>query len=314
MGGEGRSDILNVMRDVLIFFLSVYGIIAVLVLFAAVAFAFAVIRGLRGLVRLLPSRKRVWGTVYNAETKRPIPFARVQLIDSNKRVLETHIADRDGRYGFLAAPASFTNAVVHVQMLVSAPGFAFPSRRTPSLDTLVYDKLYFGEALSVQSAELINFDIPLDPINPAASHADASVPRIAPGVWTARIADIGLWVGLIVVPLAVVMRPTFFTIGLAFVFVGTVSQRVWGVIERPFGIVKDIATGRPLPFALITLHDETGRRCAFAISDERGRYFLLAAPETRTMSIHTPAEVVPGRTATIALSKSRGWITREVSV
>ena len=51
-------------------------------------------------------RAKPWGTVYNAFTKKPIPFAKVRLLDEHSRMMESKIADKDGRFGFLISPKS----------------------------------------------------------------------------------------------------------------------------------------------------------------------------------------------------------------
>src|SRR5512143_3625903 len=84
-------------------------------------------QGLMAMLGLLPKRKKVWGTVYDANTKRPIPFAKVQLLDRNKRVLETRIADKEGRYGFLTTPESLLAQNMQILILAGSNGYHFPS-------------------------------------------------------------------------------------------------------------------------------------------------------------------------------------------
>ncbi|MEK7638478.1 MAG: hypothetical protein AAB375_03590 [Patescibacteria group bacterium] len=271
-------------------------------------------QGLMGMLGLLPKRKKVWGTVYDSNTKRPIPFAKVQLMDRNKRVLETHIADKDGRYGFLTTPESLLAQNVQISILPSARDYLFPAHTAASVDTLVYNNLYYGDLITVNDKTLINFDIPMDPVRPSAAPLVVKSPSIVLGASVAAIADAGFWLGLIMIPLNAIIAPSPFTLGVLFLFLGTASLRIWGISEHPFGTITDSATGRPMPFALITLNDLSGKHVGFTVSDERGRYFLVADKGTYEMTIFTPATIVPIRQSKQIIEARKGWITREIKI
>jgi len=267
-----------------------------------------------GVIGLLPKRKKVWGTVYDANTKRPIPFAKVQLLDRNRRVLETRVADKDGRYGFLTTPESLMAENVQIQILPSAPEYVFPSKASPSVDTLVYNNLYFGDLITVSDKTLINFDVPMDPLKPSAAPLLLKSPSIALGAAVAAIADAGFWLGVIMVPMNFIISPNPFTLGVLFLFFGTASLRIWGISEHPFGVIKDKETGRPMAFALITLNDMTGARVAFTVTDEQGRYFLVVQKGMYELNAFTPATIQPGRQSKSTVDARKGWITREITL
>jgi hypothetical protein len=267
-----------------------------------------------GAMGILPRRKKVWGTVYDANTKRPIPYAKVQLLDRNRRVLETRIADKDGRYGFLTTPESLQAQNVQIAIAPNASGYTFPSRVPPSIDTFVYNNLYYGDVITVNEKTLINFDVPMDPIRPSHAPLLMKSPSIALGASVALFADAGFWLGLIMVPLSFILNPNPFTFGTLCLFLGTASLRLFGISEHPFGTVIDGATGRPMPFALITLNDRSGKRAAFAVSDEQGRYFLVVERGTYEMVVYTPASVQPPRQSKQAVEAHKGWVTREIKL
>lgn len=271
-------------------------------------------QGFMSMLGLLPKRKKVWGTVYDSNTKRPIPFAKVQLLDRNKRVLETHIADKEGRYGFLATPESLQAQNVQISLMPTATGYAFPAHAGASVDTFVYNNLYYGDLITVSDQKLINFDIPMDPLRPSVAPLVMKSPSILLGASVAAIADAGFWLGLIMIPLNVILAPSPFTFGVLFLFLGTASLRIWGIKEHPFGTVIDTSSGRPMPFALITLSDLSGKRIGFTVSDEQGRYFLVADRGTYEMTIFTPATVIPTRQHKQTIEARKGWITRELRV
>ncbi|HUO75569.1 MAG TPA: hypothetical protein VMU12_01450, partial [Candidatus Paceibacterota bacterium] len=276
-------------------------------------FAFAW-QWLLGGLGLLPKRKKVWGTVYDANTKRPIPFATVQLLDRNHRVLETRAADRDGRYGFLTTPESLLAQNVQILIVASSGGYRFPSLTPPSIDTFVYSNLYYGALITVSQDTLINFDIPMDPLKPSVAPLVLKSPSIALGASVAAVADAGFWIGLVMIPVSFLVNPNPFTFGTVCLFLGAAWLRLFGITERPFGTVTDAQTGRPMPFTLVTLNDMTGKRVAFTVSDERGRYFLIVNRGTYELVAYSSATVIPPRQLKRMLDVRKGWITQSLKI
>ena len=79
----------------------------------------------------------------------------------------------------------------------------------------------------------------------------------------------------------------------------------------------DAMTGKSMPFALITLNDATGKRVAFAVSDEHGRFILSGEKGVPYDVIaYTPANVSPQRTSRLHLSGllGAGWITSKIRI
>ena len=266
-----------------------------------------------GLLGILPKRKKVWGTIYDASTKRPIPFAKVQLLDQNRRVLETRIADKNGRYGFLATPEGLMARKMTVSIRVSHSGYSFPSKISPSVDRLIYGNIYYGGDIEMQDGKLVNFDIPLDSLKVRRTPLALVAPSVALGTSIAAMADTSFWLGLIVVPLNFILRPDPFSFGTLCLFLGTASLRLFGLAEHPYGLVKD-SKGRPVPFALMALNDTKGRRVAFTVSDEFGRYFLPVARGSYELIAYTPATIQPMRQTRLIIDARRGWITQEIEL
>ena len=276
--------------------------------------------GMQSLVKVsgvLPSRKRVWGTVYDARTKKPLPFANVRLMGRDRRVLEQRIADSSGRYAFLTTGATLQEADRQVLIEADYTGYAFPSHEeVTASDSFLYDNLYHGQLVSVDEAALINYDIPLDPVGdvgrrPVGVH---DAPSIGAGLAAAAMADVVLWIGFIAVPLAFVMQPSPFTFGFVCLFAGTASLRLFGIAERPFGTVSEKGSDKAVPFALLTLKDESGTRVGQAVSDEKGRYVIQTHRGTFMLAVHTPANVQPPRIASYRISTRKGWLAKRLEL
>jgi hypothetical protein len=254
----------------------------------------------------IKKRHTPWGTVYDSFTKRPIPFSKLQLLDSSNRVLETRIGDAQGRYGFLIPPTLTTS----VQLLVSKPGYAFPSKTVSgSSDTVLYRNLYVGGPISIQG--IANFDIPLDPLTPVRAKA-IRAPSLTLNAFFFSLVSLGFWASVIAAPLQYLSQPTTLNLIVACILLFLALLRALGFTARKFGVVSNSIGGLTLPFTLITLDTAVGSRSAFTVADEYGRYFLLAQKGTYTFNAHTPANIAPPRTISKPLSTTKGWVAKKI--
>ena len=93
--------------------------------------------------------KKRWGIVYDAESRQPISLAVVRIFDAlERRLLETQLTDKDGRFGFLAKPGKY-------YLEVQKANYIFPSRLT------VND--YHGKNIELGQDEMLSVNIPMDP-------------------------------------------------------------------------------------------------------------------------------------------------------
>jgi hypothetical protein len=263
----------------------------------------------------LKKKARVWGTVYDSQTKRPIPLAKTELLDASGRVLETRYADRDGRYGFLLSPSQLHGGEeVQISVRIQKSGYRFPSELSLSgTDYFVYDRLYQGGNITVQSDSVLNFNIPVDPIGDMRT-SSVGFGRSLTGPLVERLLNIGFYLGLIFVPLNLYLAPNTKNLIILILFVGANLFRLLAHY-RPYGKTVDAATGKSLPFALVILNEPDGRRAAFAVSDEYGRYILSAEKDHEyELVAHTPANVAPQRETRERIRLKSGWMTRTVEV
>jgi hypothetical protein len=268
----------------------------------------------------LRRKVRVWGVVYDATTKHPVPAAKVELVEISGRVIEVRFADADGRYGFLASPESLGVEQLSVTMRVTKPGYQFPSALTVSgTDYLVYDRLYRGGTIVISKSEFVGYNIPIDPVSQRRVSL-TGLGRNLFGVATDRVLAAGFVIGCVAVPLNLWLNPTPFSWGVAVVFV--VANVIRSVaLHRPYGKTVNALTGKTLPFSLVTMNDPTtGARTGFAVSDEHGRFILSGVKGADyDLTAYTPANVSPQRTvhrrvrATSRMGK-RGWVTLTISV
>ena len=272
---------------------------------------------LNGLLVFLGIKRkaRPWGTVYNAVTKEPLAFAKVGLLGPDRRVLETHITDRAGMYGFLADTAMGLNSENEFQIEPAKEGYAFPSEKiTGRSDSILYPNVYNGGTISVRKDDPIAFDIPLDPTKRADEFWPEKPVTGAFHNLFARISGAIFWIALIAVPANYLLNPNNLNLAMLIVFAGlNMLIFVGDLRQHPYGIILDEASETPLPYVLITLHEESsGVRKAFTVSDIRGRYFLLSDKGTFKLSAFSPAHIQPPRSTVDTIKIKKGWIAKKL--
>jgi hypothetical protein len=258
-----------------------------------------------------------WGTVYNARTKAPISFAKVTLLDTGNRVVDTQITDMEGRYGFVVNPEMFKASGAQFHMTVEKKDFIFPSTTDDGPELfIIYRNRYHGEIIHLKKDTPINHDIPIEPIQietrVIASH---NIPSMRLHNIFVVFANWAFWLSIIVVPLTYILNPTFFNLILLIVLLGfNVLRILGGLRERPYGMVIDKNKGFPMPYALITLNDESGQRKGFAVTNELGKYIILTDKGDFLMSVSTPADIQPPRSTQKPISTHKGWIAERVDL
>ena len=257
----------------------------------------------------LKKKRRVWGIIYDAKTKKPIPYAKIELKDQANRVLETRYADRYGRYGFLTSPSSLHAQALQISLTPVSPKYTFPSKLvTSDPDFIVYDHIYKGGLVTVNKGPLVNYNIPLDPKHQAESHI--SQPFLSNAA--VSILDWGFWIGIVAAPLNAVFNPSIYSISILVLFLLANAFRISADLYRPFGLILNSKTKKPLPYALITLDNSKGTRLAFSVSDDQGRYFLVTDPGKYELTAHTPAQVSPQRSKSLDLHTKKGWVREKI--
>ncbi len=259
-------------------------------------------------------KSKPWGTVYNSVTKKPIPFARVKLLDEHSRILESKIADKEGRFGFLISSKSLVGEGMKIQIVAEKKTYSFPSTKVkPPKDTVLYDNVYTGGIITIQVDKAANFDLPMDPEKVELKEVAKIPARKFHNLYT-KIIDYSFWLGFIMAPLGYLSDPNLFSFIILILFLMLAFFRVFGLKERPYGLVVDVENKNPIPFALITLNDKLGHRKGFTVSDERGRYFLITSKGDFNLNIFTPADVQPPRSIVKEIEAKKGWIAEEIKL
>jgi|GEM_PF-3134905 len=256
---------------------------------------------------------RRWGTVYDSRTKRPLPFARVEILNSESRKLQSTVADQNGRYGFIIGEQFATDPSLRLEAYQK--DYTFPSEANPSIaEQVVYPNIYKGGPINT-SLSLTNYDLPMDPVGKSTqSNFYLGGSGIKLNNVLAGTANVLFVLGSTLGIVNFVLRPSGANLAILGIILVSYILRKTGFALKPFGLTKDASTNESMSFGFIALHNQGGERVNFTVSDEKGRYFLLTPEGKYVLKAVTPSYVSPMRQKEIPIYTKRGWIGKELKV
>ncbi len=251
-----------------------------------------------------------WGVVYDSYTKRPIPFARVEVLNEQARKLQSTITDINGRYGFLISAQ-----VPNITLQAFRTKYDFPSKSEPGIiEQKLYPSIYKGGTINVPGG-FTNYDLPMDPREKTASrNFYFGISSIKLNNVLTYITNILFVLGVILSLVNVAVNPSATSAGVVAIILLTIIVRSSGLKLKPFGLTKDAETSKTLPFSFVALHNREGERVNFTVSDDIGRYFLLTPKGNYLLKAYTPSYVSAARTREIMVSARRGWVSKEIII
>ncbi|MEK7585431.1 MAG: hypothetical protein AAB455_02885 [Patescibacteria group bacterium] len=231
------------------------------------------------ILRAIGVRRRSapWGVVYDSVTKRPLDPAYV-IIRRGETDVTTAITDLDGRYGFFLPSGSYT-------LLANKTHYRFPSLKLEGkTGDELYENLYFGEPFVSAGGEVVNRNIPLDPIafdwNEFAKEQQGFF--ILHSKRERRrnlIFNLLFYIGLVLASYQAIFRPSWLNLITPFFYLGILLFRYIWRKRRPAVAVKSRVTGLPIPFAVIRAFvPGVDQQVKSVVADMMGRFFLLTPP------------------------------------
>jgi len=240
-----------------------------------------------GYLGYVPKRK-AWGIVYNADTKKPIDLAVVRLYDAvTKKQIESRVTDKYGRYGFLVKKGDY-------EIEVTKNGFRFPAEGVFGKYDGRYTNLYFGERIRIESDDQqINYNIPLSPnetikrsIWLESKYYFKRIQYIL-GKFSLPLLSLGF-----IVSVAIVLIESFwlnYLVSLIYLVALIYKFYQYSIAYKPWGVVYDSVTGNPLGMAVVKIIDpEFDRILETSLTDFSGRYTFL--PEAGNYKISVERE------------------------
>jgi hypothetical protein len=222
-------------------------------------------------------KKRIppWGTVYDSVTKRPIDPAYVTVTDESGKVVAESITDIDGRYGFFLPDGKY-------RISAQKTNYEFPSKKLgQQASDEMYQQLYHGEEIVVKAGEVIDKNIPLDPVGfdwneYAKNEQNATLFHKKHEKNWRMLGDVIFKVGLILAVVSTVFHPSTYNIIILSTYLLVFLFSFFGIKGRQFGFIVDRMNNRPLAYAIfrvLSLDHQTVFRSG--VCDDKGRYYCI---------------------------------------
>jgi len=224
---------------------------------------------------LLRLRKRKsWGVVYNALSKRPVDLAVIRLIDNKtNQIIRSQVTDMQGRYLITAESGEY-------RLEVDKVGFSgFSKYLQDKNEDAKFINLYHGGQFQISEAEVVlNYNIPIDPVDEEKATA------LILSDYTKKITqNLICLVGLSASVLSFVISPkawvgTLVLAHVVFYFLFYKFSRR-KVADSSFGLVTEEMKGDALGRVVVRVFDSMYNKLVdTAVTDRKGRYAVLVGP------------------------------------
>ncbi|MEK7641253.1 MAG: carboxypeptidase-like regulatory domain-containing protein [Patescibacteria group bacterium] len=213
-----------------------------------------------GFLRL--RRRKPWGRVVNNLTGRPIEGAVVKILDNDfRKVKETQVTDKDGRFGFLVTPGSYL-------IQVNRGGFGEKETSVFQVADIKYSP---------------NLEIPLEALHVGLADYALRTARIWHwlNLFLDRLSPFTITIGTVASILSVLLNPNLlnYTILALYAFLILLMTVVKSVAVRSFGRVLERSTDGPIPLAVVRLYDvKQNWLIGTHVTDDSGRFNFLVNP------------------------------------
>jgi hypothetical protein len=233
-------------------------------------------------ILFLGRRRKKWGIVYDAITKKPVDLAIVRLIDDKTgKIIRSMVTDPEGRYFFIVQSGSY-------RMTVAKNGYIFPTVYLEGeKEDARYIDLYHGETINASDDTSITANIPIDPV------AKEKTPRRVLWEGIGRrlqksisiLSIIAMGAALIITPTPIVGALFATNVIMFFVF----RRLAAGRKPKNWGIVYDQVTKRPLRNAVVRIFEaKYNKLLETKITDMRGRYAFLVGNNVYYVTFEKP--------------------------
>ncbi len=225
----------------------------------------------------IKKKSRSWGVVYDSVTKRPLDPAYV-IVRQGEDDKGTAITDLDGRYGFFLKGGKYT-------LFANKTHYEFPSKKLAGKQRdELYSDLYHGEVIETSDADVINRNIPMDPVafdwNEFAKNQQGFfVLNSKKERLKKRIFGLIRWAGFLLSCYNAVFYPAALNLGVFIMYIVVFSFTYFFANKHKVLTVRSQNTGLPLAFAIIkVMVPGVDQLVKSVVADEMGRFFILTPP------------------------------------
>lgn len=227
-------------------------------------------------------RRKPWGVVYDAVTKKLLSRVVVRLWDAQKGTLvDTVVTDANGIF-------KLTPKVGKYVLKVSLSGYSFPSKLVKGKEDTGYSQVYTGEVIEIKSEEdVIMVSIPLDPLKKAGSVSTRQKVIAAIESFVAILSPVMLFAGFLYSVVVTVMYPVTFNFVIVGLYGVTFVAKALVYLAQPkiFGQVLTLE-GKIVSGLEIGLYDKEFKNLvARTFTNKNGKYNFVVANQPYTLQV-----------------------------
>lgn len=259
-------------------------------------------------------KPKPWGVLYDALTKQPVDPAIITLFKKEGETyveVETRIPDFQGRFGFLVDTGTYA-------IKVTRQNYSFPSKRLAGATTDGdRNNLYFGGDIAVENPDLINVNIPLDPLNYDWNQENKPTSYKKHFIGLNLVKNIVFTIGIVLSAVIYIIKPTTFNLIVFLLYPITFIFGHVLVKRKKWGIVYDEETHETLPHVTVkAVKDITGHEITegSVITDRLGRYYLILNEGTHYLNAEGSEKGILATVGPISVGKKRAFVCPDISV
>jgi hypothetical protein len=253
---------------------------------------------------MVQGRKKRYGLVFDAETGKPLPTARISVTDARGKT-EKCLSNGYGMYAVLVPAGEY-------RLTIEKEGYVF-SGATVRYAIRPEHRLYIGEPLVFTENGMINADIPLERIERNIGRATEKVAFMRRHEQHVQRVLSGVFLfGFGTVLFMDIFHPSvkYTVLSIAYVYVSWLRLR--GTNQSLWGEIISRSHRQPIPFSAVKLFRFPDRVLETrTVADEYGRYYLFGDAGEHRLAVLT---VRGNAERDIRISDACGMVTERVIV
>ncbi|MBT7348797.1 carboxypeptidase regulatory-like domain-containing protein, partial [Candidatus Falkowbacteria bacterium] len=234
------------------------------------------------LLLLTKKRRKGWGIVYDAASKKPVDLAVVRVYNAEtKKLVRTKVTDKAGRYEFILKPGKY-------YIEVQKKDYKFPCKILDKVTTDGhFEDVYYGEVIEVQERDAVSMPIALDPIKLAQKGE-----KVMKLFWFKKTQTLFTLIAPVAAIVSFIINPT---LKFGLLIVGQValyflfSRLAKGDKPKSWGIVRDLENKKTLSRTIVRVFEtKFNKLLDTQVTDGKGRYAFLVGNQEYYVTAEKP--------------------------
>jgi len=234
------------------------------------------------LLLLTKKRRRGWGIVYDAASKKPVDLAVVRVYNAEtKKLVRTKVTDKAGRYEFILNPGKY---YVEVQK----KDYKFPCKLLNNVQKDgQFEAVYYGETIEVRERDAIAMPIAMDPVKMVQKGE-----KVLKLYWFKRMQTLLTLIAPVAAIISFIINPS---LKFALLIIGQIvlyllfNRLAKGDKPKSWGLVRDVENKKTLSRTIVRVFETRfNKLLETQVTDSKGRYAFLVGNQEYYVTAEKP--------------------------